>query len=37
MTYGAMNNYALAREDVLKAKSKGVKIDPALARELGIQ
>jgi len=37
ITYGAMNRYDLARNDVLKAKSKGVKIDSALARELGIQ
>jgi protein O-mannosyl-transferase len=37
MTYGAMNNYDLARKDVLKARASGVPIDPAMLRELKIQ
>ena len=37
ITYGAMNNYDLAREDVIKAKSEGVAVDPAMLRELKIE
>lgn len=37
MTYGAMNNYDLARKDVLKARAAGVPVDPAMLRELKIQ
>ena len=36
-TYGAMNRYDLARQDVVKAKAAGVPIDPSMAKELKIQ
>jgi len=37
MTYGALNNYDLARKDVMTALKAGIRVDPGMLRELKIE